>query len=440
MRIGTLALGGMTLPGILQARAQANNETAETSVILFWMWGGPSHLETYDLKPDAPGEYRGPFQPIATNVPGFDICEHMPLQAKIADKFSVIRSLHHEMSAHNDGSIEVLTGKTPPPDPTSQARSLHPDFGMIAARVRGSRADGLPQYVGVQKAPFMTLPQYLGVSHKAFETGDPSAAGFAAPNLQLAAGVDEGRLVERKSLIAQLDRYRRGLDLGGSLDGVDRFRGAAFDILTSTRVAKAFDLELESPQLRDRYGRHRWGQSCLLARRLAEAGTAVINIDATATTNRSPHFSWDDHAGAFDLGVANRERLPQLDQALSALIEDIFARGLDRKILVIACGEFGRTPRISRAATNFLGAPSIGRDHWPQAYCAMISGGGLRMGTVVGATNSKGEFPAQAPLTPQDMLATVYQHLGIRPDQTFSDHGGRPISILPHGAPIRQLL
>jgi hypothetical protein len=175
MRVGTLALGGMTLPSLLQRRAEAGTTSSETSVILFWMWGGPSQLETWDMKPDAPSEYRGPLHPISTNVPGIDVCEYMPRQAKIADRFSIIRSLHHTMSAHNDGSIEMLTGKTPlVPDPTSQARSQHPDFGMVASRLRGTRADGMPRYVGVQKAPFMTNPGYLGVSHRAFETGDPS--------------------------------------------------------------------------------------------------------------------------------------------------------------------------------------------------------------------------------------------------------------------------
>ncbi|HLJ09633.1 MAG TPA: DUF1501 domain-containing protein, partial [Planctomycetaceae bacterium] len=180
MRVGMLALGGMTLHDVLRARAQASTSPLNTSVILFWMWGGPSQLETYDMKPDAPAEYRGPLSPIRTNVPGMEICEYLPLQAQIADKFSIIRSLHHEMAAHNDGSIEVLTGKTPRlPDPTSQARSEHPDFGMIASYARGGRSDGMPQYVGVQRAPFMTMPNYLGVAHKAFETGDPSRPDFA---------------------------------------------------------------------------------------------------------------------------------------------------------------------------------------------------------------------------------------------------------------------
>jgi len=413
----------------------------DTSVILFWMWGGPSQLETYDMKPNAPSEYRGPLHPIRTNVPGIEICEYMPLQAQRAHRFSIIRSLHHEMSAHNDGSIEVLTGKTPDvPDPSSQARSEHPDFGMVASRMRGARVDGLPQYIGVQRAPFMTMPNYLGVSHKSFDSGDPSAEKFAPPNLTLATGMDNRRLDDRKSLVAQFDRFRRDLDLSQTLAGTDEFRAAAFTLLTSRNVANAFDLSQEPPQLRDRYGRHRWGQSCLLARRLAEAGAAVINVDATAPNDTTKHFSWDDHAGAFHLDYAQRERLPQMDQALSSLIDDLHERGLDRKVLVIACGEFGRTPRVTHAPTNFSNQIGLGRDHWPQAFSALVAGGGLRMGQVVGQTNSKAEYPLHDPVTPQDLMATVYRHLGIDWTQTFNDFSGRPVPILFHGRPIPQLI
>ncbi|MDP1795961.1 MAG: DUF1501 domain-containing protein, partial [Planctomycetaceae bacterium] len=338
LRVGALALGGLTLPDVLQAREFASQKTADTSVILFWMWGGPSHMETYDLKPNAPSEFRGPFDPIATNVPGMDLCEHMPLQARLADKFSIIRSLHHEMSAHNDGIIQVLTGKTPSVhDLTSQAHSEHPDFGMIAARVRGGRADGLPQYVGVQKAPFMTMPRYLGLNHKAFETGDPSVTGFAPPNLQLSAGVDEVRLVERKSLIHQLDRYRSAMDLNGSLEGIDRFRGAAFDILTSSAVAKAFDLDRESPHLRDRYGRHRWGQSCLLARRLVEAGVSFVQVNWSSDVEPvedGGDGGWDMHDRNF-IQMQDRHAW-MLDRSLSALLTDLEDRGLLDSTLVLA--------------------------------------------------------------------------------------------------------
>ena len=438
LRAGTLALGGLTLPDLVRSQAKAGTSGLETSVILFWMWGGPSQLETYDMKPDAPVEYRGPLRPIRTNVPGIEICEYMPLQAKIADKLSIIRSLHHKMSAHNDGSIEVLTGKTPAvPDPTSQARSKHPDFGMVASRMRGARSDGMPQYVGAQRAPFMTNPGYLSVSHKAFETGDPSKPKFAPQNLTLASGLDNGRLDNRKDLLSQFDKFRGGLDRDA--DALDDFNRRAFTILTSSKVANAFDLSQEDDKLRDSYGRHRWGQSCLLARRLAEAGVAVINIDATAPNDTTKHFSWDDHAGAFHLDFAQRERLPQMDQGLATLISDLHDRGLDKNVLVIACGEFGRTPRVTYAPTNFSGQPGVGRDHWPGAFSALIAGGGLRMGQVVGATNSKSEYPTQDPVSPQDLLATVYRHLGIDYRHEFLNFSGRPVPILSHGKPIAAL-
>ncbi len=441
LRAGMLALGGVTLGDVLKLQAATGAGRPQTSVILFWMWGGPSQLETYDMKPAAPSEYRGPLSPIRTNAPGIEICEYMPLQAQMADKFSIIRSLYHEMSAHNDGSIEMLTGKTPTrPDPTSQARSEHPDLGMITSRVRGPRPDGLPQYVGVQRAPFMTMPNYLGVAHKAFETGDPSRDGFAPPNLTLAAGVDLGRLEDRKGLVGQFDRFRRDLDLTQSLAGTDEFRTAAFNILTSSKVADAFNLSKETPQLRDRYGRHRWGQSCLLARRLVEAGVSVVNVDATAPNDTTKHFSWDDHASAFHLDYAQRERLPQMDQALSALINDVHARGIERNVLILACGEFGRTPRVSHAPVNFSNQIGLGRDHWPHAFSVFVSGGGLRMGQIVGATTSKSEYPISDPVTPQDLLATVYRHLGIDPSTTFTDFSGRPVPILHTGRPITQLI
>jgi len=441
MRVGMLALGGITLSDVMRERARANVGSRQTSVILFWMWGGPSQLETYDMKPAAPLEYRGPLSPIRTNVPGIEICEYMPLQAQMADKFSIVRSLHHEMSAHNDGSIEVLTGKTPRvPDVTSQAHSEHPDFGMIASYARGPHPAGLPQYVGVQRSPFMTMPNYLGVAHKAFETGDPSKPDFAPQNLTLATGLDNGRLDHRKSLVGQFDRFRRNLDLNHSLEGIDVFRSAAFQMLTSSAVADAFDIHQEDPKLRDRYGRHRWGQSCLLARRLAEAGVAVINIDATAPNDTTKHFSWDDHAGAFHLDYAQRERLPQMDQALSSLVQDLHDRGLEKEVLIIACGEFGRTPRVSYAPKNFSDQPGVGRDHWPQAFSAFVAGGGLKMGQVVGATNSKSEYAAQNPVTPQDLMATVYRHLGIDPQRTIVDYSGRPIYILSDGRAISQLI
>jgi Protein of unknown function (DUF1501) len=438
LRAGVLALGGLGLEQVLAARARAGQSSRDTSVILFWMWGGPSHLETYDLKPQAPSEYRGPFRPIATDVPGLDICELFPRQATLANRFSLVRSLHHEMSAHNDGSIELLTGKTPErPDPTSTARSEHPDFGMVASKLRGSRPDGLPNYVGIPRQPFMTRPVYLGLAHSAVAAGNPADQAYKPPNLSLAAGVDAGRLDQRRGLLPQFDRLRRDLDLSGSLDGVDQFRGQALRMLTNPNVAHAFDISREDDATRDRYGRHLWGQSFLLARRLAEAGVAVVTIDALAPTLSDRYFSWDDHINTvtrWDMADAMRYRAPFMDQGLAALIEDVYQRGMEERVLIVAAGEFGRTPRL--VERDGL----IGRDHWPGAQSALVSGGGLRMGQVVGATNSKGEYPADRPLSPKDLLATVYRHLGIDYQRSFVELSGRPTPILGEGDPIRELL
>jgi hypothetical protein len=437
LRAGVLALGGLSLAEVAAARA-AQKSTSNTSVILFWMWGGPSQLETWDLKPNAPIEYRGPFRPISTSVPGLDLCELFPQHAALGDKISLVRSLAHSMSSHNDGSIEVLTGKTPTvADPTSTAKSEHPDFGMVASRVLGSNPQGLPRYVGIPQSPFMTRPTYLGLSHSAFATGDPSAESYQPRDLSLAAGIDGTRLDHRKELLTQFDRFKRAADIGGSLEGLGRFRETAFSMLTSRAVVDAFDLRREDPKLRDRYGRHLWGQSCLLARKLAEAGVSVITIDALAPSLSERYFSWDDHINVqtrWDLADAMRHRAKFMDQALSALIRDIHERGLDQRILVVAMGEFGRTPRLVHADGL------IGRDHWPSAMSALVSGGGLRMGHVIGQTNSKAEYPAEQPLTPQDLLATVYRHLEIPPEATFQNFAGRPIAILPEGRAIAGLI
>lgn len=436
LRAGALALGGVELADLHRAWASQKTAPPDTSVILFWMWGGPSHLETYDPKPQAPSEYRGPLRPIATSVPGIEICEVFPKQARLAHHFSLVRSLHHGMSSHNDGSIEMLTGKTPQPDPTSTAKSEHPDFGMVVSKLRGRPASGAPSYVGIPRQPFMTRPQYLGLAHRAFDAADPSRADYRPPNLTLTAGIDGGELGDRVGLLTQLDHLRRDLDASGQMEGLDGFRGDALRMLTSPAVARAFDLSKEHPRTRDRYGRHLWGQSCLLARRLAEAGTAVITIDALAPTLSDKYFSWDDHCSpemGWGLEGAMRYRAPFMDQAMAALIEDIYERGLDRKILVVAMGEFGRTPRVSTRGGL------LGRDHWPDAMCALLSGGGIRPGVVVGATNSKGEFPQERPLTPRDLLATLYRHLGVDPTQSLHDFFGRPVPILSDGQPIADL-
>jgi len=439
MQIGALALGGMTLPQVLAARQASGTPQSDTSVIMLYQHGGASQLETYDLKPAAPSAYRSVFHPIPTSVPGMEICELFPRQAALAERFSLIRSLHHEVGIHSDGGIVALTGKHPTVlDPTSNSKSEHPDFGSVASALRGIGPRVMPPYVAIPQKPYMTRPVYLGLHHSAYETGDPSSDGYQPPQVRLAAGRDGEFLSQRQSLLRQFDRLRSDLDTSGQLTGTDRFRDLAFELMTSPHVADAFAIDREPDALRERYGRNLWGQACLLARRLAEAGTSVINIYFNTPRNGDEFTNWDDHImnagrpGHFAKFM--RVRLPYMDQALAALIEDIFERGLDRRVLVVVVGEFGRTPRLSSNAGG------TGRDHWPQAYSALVSGGGLRMGQVIGATNSRSEFPTERPCTPQDLLATIYRHLGIDPAATLTDYSGRPVSILESGRPIAELI
>lgn len=370
-----------------------------------------------------------------------EICELFPRQAAIADKLSLVRSLHHKINIHNDAAIEVLTGKRPSQlDPTSQATSEHPDFAMIASRVRGASASAMPRYVSIPSPLHMTRPTYLGVEHGPFASGNPAAGDYAPPKLRLTTGLDAAALDNRRHLLEQFDTFRRDLDLHDGMGGTEKFYDLAFRMLSSPEIAAAFDIAKESDDTRQRYGRNLWGQACLLARRLAEAGTSVVSIYAN-TPKSGPEFTnWDDHPdnagrpGHFAKFM--RIRLPYMDQALATLIDDIYERGLDEKILVVAVGEFGRTPRLNhRQATG-----SIGRDHWPDAYSALVSGGGLRLGQVIGATSSKGEYPTERPLSPQDLLATIYRHLKIDRRQSFNDFAGRPIPILNEGEPISELI
>lgn len=439
LQAGALGIGGLTLSDLFALRATAATESKDTSVILLYLHGGPSQLETYDLKPEAPTEYRSVFGAIPTTVPGMDICELFPLQAKIADKIAVVRSCHHTMSSHSDGGIEVLTGKTPlKPDPTSTSKSDHPDLGSVTSKWRGIADAAIPPYVSIPNNLYMTRPTYLGLHHSGFQAGDPGGDKYTPPIGKLATGIDGRGLDDRRGLLSQLDRVRGSLDLQGNMQGTDHFRRMAFDMLTNPNVVRAFDLEKEDAGLRDKYGRNTWGQGCLLARRLAEAGVGVITLYTNTPKSGQEYTNWDDHIsnagrpGHFARYM--RVRLPYLDQSLATLIEDIYARDLDRKIMVVVMGEFGRTPRLSVNSTG------TGRNHWPQAYSVLFSGGGLRVGQVVGATNSRAEYPAERPCTPKDVLATIYRHLGINWTDAFTDHTGRPIPILPHGEPIRELV
>lgn len=439
MQIGGLALGGLSLSDVIQARESAGTSGKKTSVIFLFLHGGASQLETYDLKPEAPTAYRSVFDPIATNVPGMDICEHFPLQAKLADKFSLIRSLNHDVNIHSDGGITVLTGKRPEVlDPTSQSKSEHPCLGAVTSKMLGSNSNFLPQYVSIPNQIYMVRPAYLGVKHGPFAAGDPANASYSPPHLSLPEKMSAQQFGERGSLLKRLDRFRRDLDLQENLQGTEEFRNVAMQMLTSPETARAFDIHQEEEQLRDKYGRNRWGQACLLARRLAEAGTAVTTIYFNTPKSGKGFTNWDDHilnAGQPGHFAGYMEtRLPYMDQAVSALIEDIHERHLDQEIMVVAVGEFGRTPKLSHNSSG------TGRNHWGDAYTALISGGGLKMGQVVGATNSRAEYPIEAPYGPQDMLAMIYRHLGINWEEYLVDHSGRPVPILSDGHLIKELI
>jgi hypothetical protein len=422
LRVGSLGLAGLTLPDILKARASAaqlGSSPKNTAVIQVLLSGGPSHMDTYDLKPDAPREFRGEFKPIPTNVGGVSVCELLPRHARAMDKMAIVRSLAHESSDHFVGTHWIMTGYGS--SPSEQQKNERPSVGSIVAKLRGPNGPGVPPYVSMVGGVFGALFQngaYLGPGYNAFNLdGDPST-NLRVRNLEPAGGLSLERLEDRRYLLAKLDRVNRQRDISGTMDGLDRFTTQAYDMVTGPSARKALDLSGEDPRLRDRYGRNRFGQSCLLARRLVEAGVTFVTIS---------DGNWDHHAQIFQMC---RQQLPPLDAAVSTLVEDIYERGLADRVLVLVWGEFGRTPRISNG----------GRDHWPGSMSALLAGGGLKMGQVVGATNRKGEQPIERPLRPEDVIHTVYHVLGINPRHDFPNDSGRPMPVLNQGRPISELV
>ncbi|MDB5390450.1 MAG: hypothetical protein JWM11_6096 [Planctomycetaceae bacterium] len=454
LQAGAVALSGLGLTDLMRLRAESAalpGADSDTSVIFIWLPGGPPHMETYDMKPQAPLDYRGDFSPIPTVVPGMEICEHLPLHARVADKFSLIRSISHAHAGHGDGMKHILTARDP--GTPEDFVTISPMVGSVVAKIRQKRNLGVPNYVAGTDAgrePVDTYgfgSAYLGTEmHPFFVVGDPNAPKFEVKNLSLAREM-EGRLNDRTALLAGLDRIRRDVDTRGSMHALDEFNQRALQLLSSNKTRDAFDLSQEPAALRDRYGRHPWGQRAIMARRLVEAGVSFVTMvmeNCTPPGQPAPKetvYNWDSHSVNCHLFKDALYRLPVYDQAITALIEDLYQRGLDKKVLLVVTGEFGRTPRITSQIGTQTGVMQPGRDHWPSAMSVLVSGGGLRMGQVVGSTNSKGEVPKDRPLTPQDLWATVYQHLGIDYNQTsFPDFRGRPMPILPSGAPISELL
>jgi hypothetical protein len=445
LRAGAFALGSLSLSDLYRLRAETSSTSSPaTAVILLWLPGGPPHMETYDLKPDAPAEFRGEFRPIPTVVPGLDVCEHLPLHAKLADRFTIVRSVAHEFADHGGGHKRFLTGRLPA-EPTGFINDA-PMIGSVVAKAREGRDAGVPNYVagadpgrtGVDVFSFGAA--YLGPSYTPFTVGgNPGAPDFRVEGLAFPAGQAE-RLDDRARLLRGFDRLRRDAERSGTLDALDTFDRRAFGLITSDSARRAFDLSREDPRLRDRYGRHAWGQRALLARRLVEAGCDFVTMVLENPVPSGQPFpagviyNWDSHAVNGHIFDDARYRLPLYDQAVTALVEDLHARGLTERVMLIVTGEFGRTPRLSYDK----GRP--GRDHWPSAMSMLVCGGGMRTGQVVGSTDSRGERPKDRPLTPNDLWATVYRHLGIDPERSFPDGRGRPMPILPFGEPIRELL
>ena len=449
------ASAGIGLSSLLKARA-LSTPTGElpkdTSVIFVWLPGGPPHMETYDMKPDAPDSHRGEFMPIKTNVPGIEVCELLPLHAKCADKYNIIRSVHHGFADHGGGHKRFLTGRKPA-KPSGFVNDAPCVGSMASASLDGKRdTSGLPNYVVMGNGrvnnvdTFSFGSAYLGTHTHPFRiSADPSLPNFKVENVSLDRSMTE-RLGDRAKLLGGVDNMRRDIDAGGLLESMDVFNRKALNMMTSPTVREAFDISQEKDSLRERFTMHPWGQQAILARRLVERGVPWVTV-----VMENPYgvggipwlnegvYNWDSHAVNCHIFKDARVRFPLYDKVISAMIQDLYSRGLDKKVLLVVTGEFGRTPRITVRKGTKTKVDQPGRDHWPRAMSILVSGGGMRTGQVIGTTNTKGEEPVERPLSPNDLWATVYEHLGVDYNLSFPDHSGRPMPILPHGLPIEEL-
>jgi hypothetical protein len=426
LRAGTLGIGGLTLPQILSLRsAQSADARRDTAVILLWMTGGPSHIDTYDLKPSATAEIRGPFRPIATSQPGLDVCELLPRQAALGDRLTVIRSFRHQYGVHDDAQHLVQTGW--PQLNARQAGQTHPCQGSVTSLLRGPVAGGMPPYVCIPEdyrshMGFYQAAAFLSSRHNALNSGgDPALGKYRPSEFALPIEVPAERLGRRRELLTALDDFQ--VAAAATSDELHESQQQAFDLLLGARVRHALDLQRETEATRERYGRHAWGQYALMARRLVEAGVTFVTINLY----EKDVDWWDDH---YTIEKNLRARLPVYDAALSSLLEDLADRGLSDQVLVVACGEFGRAPRIDSNA---------GRGHWPRVMQATLSGGGIRGGQIIGSTTPDGGDPADRVLDPGDLLASIYRVLGIAHDTLIPDRLGRPVRLVERGDPIAEL-
>lgn len=434
LQVGVLSSFGLSLPALLQADAAraagpapvpGRKKPSDPSCILIYLSGGPSQLETFDLKPDGPVETRGEFKPIRTNVPGFDICEHLPRLARGAHRFSVLRSLSHTNAGHGGGAHYMCTGKHPTPtfvETTTRPNNQHPFIGAVVAQQKGIKRD-LPPFISLPMLLTYGGPAFLGPGYMPFVIeSDPASPSFRVRDLTTAPGVGASRADERRRLRASLDGSLRASLRTGSAraTAMDTFYQKAYDLVTSEAARKAFDIGREPEKVRDSYSRSTFGQSLLMARRLVEAGCRFVSVD---------HGGWDNHTTIFP--TLKDDLLPQVDAGLSSLLQDLDDRGLLENTVVVMFGEFGRTIQINKEG---------GRDHWPHLSPVLIGGGGLRNGITVGKSDSRGEYPLERPMKPEDLAATLYTALGVDYQAIVQTPLGRPVQVVTDGEPIHELL
>lgn len=434
LRAGVLGLGGLSVGDLLRfrARAMAAGSPLQTdrSVILLWLSGGPGHMETWDPKPNAPDQFRGPLGAISTSVPGVQFGELMPEQARRMDRLAVIRTVRHGTGDHTKANHWMLTGYEGPDFNASDNKvQRRPSLGSSVARLVSPRQAGMPPYVAAPHLRggtdnFFHYAAYLGGSANPFVVeADPNDEKYQVRNLQLPGGLTLDRLQARRRMLGTLDRIRAAAD--PALESLDAYQSRAFDMLTGKAVADAFDITREDPRLRDRYGRHTFGQSALLARRLVERGVPFVTVNCVP---------WDHHGTPPQLQTEKgaRQLIPPLDRAIASLVDDLIDRGLYDSTLVVVMGEFGRTPRMNKDA---------GRDHWGNTFSVLMGCGSMRMGQVIGRSTPRGEYVADRPIDPQDIAATVFHHLGLDARAiSFPDKTDRPMYLLDKGEPIRELI
>jgi hypothetical protein len=421
LKVGSLALSGLTLPTLMKARADAaaaGRSVKDTSVIWLWLAGGPSHIETFDPKMDAPVEFRSTVGEVETAVPGVRIGGLLPKMARSAQRMAYVRSFAHGNSGHAGGTHYVMTGTNHPPADAGAA-PIKPSFGSVVAKLRGTNnpQTGMPSYVRLSGV-YADGPSWLGATYAPFDTG-----GQARNNMNLNLKLD--RVGDRRQLLTSLDRLNRQIDGSGLMAGLDEFEGQAFDLILG-KAKQAFDLQLEDPRVREWYASPgtSLGDQLLLARRLCEAGCGFVTLNYT-----NSYQAWDMHE---KIAPQMQQACPPLDHAISVFLEDVAQRGLSEKILLVITGEFGRTPRVNGSA---------GRDHWGPLCTLALAGGGLKMGQAIGESSAKAEVPKSAPIEPKHLMATIFHVLGIDPRVQVLDQAGRPQYLLPDEAqPIAELI